>query len=251
MTAIGSISNLLVYQFFSQNLYQKFDQGLALLANSASHSLSDIIQNPQTVNAPIPRTLDNDNDLDLSWQVLQQSQQSIEWFDAEGNLIGSSGESFPFQPLQQGLKSLEQNPALRMLTLPVHQTASPASSLVGYVRVTESTDSIQRTLRQLQGGFILGGLLALTLTAIAGLGLINKVLKPIKRSYAQLQQFTGDASHELRTPLAVIKTSVEVLQTHQHNFSQEDQEKLAHILSATNQMGNLVNDLLLLARQDG
>ncbi|MFN9176179.1 MAG: sensor histidine kinase, partial [Synechocystis sp.] len=197
----------------------------------------------------------DDHDLDLSWQVLQQPEQGIEWFDGRGNLLVATGYPFPFVPLDiqavTALSSSQGSVSLRRLTLLVYETTSAGSPLLGYVRVTESTEYVYDTLRQLQRGFILGELCALTLTAIAGLGLIHQVLKPIKRSYAQLQQFTGDASHELRTPLAVIKTSVEVLQTHRQNFAKDDQNKLAHILSATNQMGNLVNDFLLLARQDG
>ena len=54
----------------------------------------------------------------------------------------------------------------------------------------------------------------------------------------------------MRTPLTVIKTSVEVIQTHPERIHPADGNKLENILSATQQMTRLVEDLLLLARTD-
>lgn len=247
MMSIAGLSNLLVYQFFAQNLYKNCDEGLKILADSASHSLTNILADPRQIDQPVHRPLDNDQDLDLSWQTLQQTEQSIEWFDAQGRLQGKSGADFPFYPLKPGLNII-QSPPLRMFTLPVRQKQS--SALVGYVRVTELTEAEQQTLRRLQWGLFLGSLLALLLASIAGFWLTHLVLKPIKRSYFQLQQFTSDASHELRAPLTVIKTAAEVLQRDTQNEAREDQGKLRHILDSANQMKILVDDLLLLTRRD-
>jgi len=68
--------------------------------------------------------------------------------------------------------------------------------------------------------------------------------------FQQLKQFTADASHELRSPLTAIKTSVEVMQSHPERIHDADVKKLAAIASATKQMTELVEDLLLLARMD-
>lgn len=89
-------------------------------------------------------------------------------------------------------------------------------------------------------------------TAAIGSGrLTRQALRPIEQSFQQLKQFTADASHELRNPLAGIKTSVDVMQSHPERVHPADVNKLAAIASATDQMTQLVDDLLLLARHDG
>jgi signal transduction histidine kinase len=85
---------------------------------------------------------------------------------------------------------------------------------------------------------------------MGGMGLTRQAIKPIEESYQQLKQFTADASHELRTPLTAIKTSVQVLQTHPERIHPDDADKLQGIVSATDQMSRLVEDLLWLARHD-
>ena len=105
-------------------------------------------------------------------------------------------------------------------------------------------------MRHLSWGFVIGESITLIFIGAGGMWLTQQSLKPLEKSYQQLKQFTGDASHELRSPLTAIKTSVEVLQTHPERIHPQDIEKLASIVSATNQMSHLVEDLLLLARTD-
>lgn len=80
---------------------------------------------------------------------------------------------------------------------------------------------------------------------------MRQSLQPIEQSMQQLKQFTADASHELRNPLAGIKTSVAVMQSHPERIHPADVKKLAAIASATDEMTELVADLLLLARTEG
>ncbi|WP_216454929.1 sensor histidine kinase, partial [Arcanobacterium phocae] len=63
-------------------------------------------------------------------------------------------------------------------------------------------------------------------------------------------QFTADASHELRGPITTIKASAEVIRTHPERIHPADAGKIQGILSASEQMSRLVEDLLLLARVD-
>jgi two-component system OmpR family sensor kinase len=69
-------------------------------------------------------------------------------------------------------------------------------------------------------------------------------------SLTQLKQFTADASHELRNPLTAIRASIAVMQSHPERIHPADAEKLQAIASASTQMSQLVEDLLLLARMD-
>lgn len=61
--------------------------------------------------------------------------------------------------------------------------------------------------------------------------------------------FSADASHELRTPLAVIRGAAEVL-AEDPGLSPAQRERVARIERATDEMGELIAALLLLARED-
>ena len=67
---------------------------------------------------------------------------------------------------------------------------------------------------------------------------------------ARLRQFVADASHELRTPLATIRAHAEYAGSTDGPPSAPVSEALGRIAVATDRMGTLVTDLLLLARLD-
>ncbi|SIT45705.1 Sensor histidine kinase [Paraburkholderia piptadeniae] len=66
---------------------------------------------------------------------------------------------------------------------------------------------------------------------------------------AREKDFTGDVSHELRTPLTAIKTSCELLEQ-DPAVSGKSRARLAQISRAADSMHDLVNALLMLARDD-
>ena len=63
------------------------------------------------------------------------------------------------------------------------------------------------------------------------------------------RSFAADASHELRTPLAVIRGAAEVL-AEDPGLSAAQRERVARIERATEEMGQLIAALLLLAREE-
>lgn len=68
---------------------------------------------------------------------------------------------------------------------------------------------------------------------------------------ARLRRFVADASHELRTPLATIRASAEYgARTSDAPLPEAAADALARIRAASDRMGMLVSDLLLLARLD-
>jgi two-component system OmpR family sensor kinase len=67
---------------------------------------------------------------------------------------------------------------------------------------------------------------------------------------AGLRQFIADASHELRTPVSVILGIAELWREGQLRVGEDRDEAMHRIGLAGNQMGKLVEELLLLARLD-
>ena len=78
---------------------------------------------------------------------------------------------------------------------------------------------------------------------------LNDMLGRVERSFVALRRFTADASHELKTPLMVLRAGVERSLTHPQTPA-EIVPALDETLRQINQMSELVNNLLTLARAD-
>ncbi len=250
MVAILGSTMIVVYHFVTYNLYQKLDGELLTLADAAAHNLSAVKTNHAVIYGKFPRITDNDGDLDIPWQDLRENYQSIEWFDSNRESLGKAGKHIPQVPITENFRILQQG-KIRSLTIPVYKSGSNKNrQILGYVRVSQSTEVLAEELDRLSYGLEWGGIIAVIFSGVGGWWLTNKSLHPIEQSVQQLKQFTADASHELRSPLTAIKTSVEVMQRHPERIDPADVKKLAAIASATNQMTRLVEDLLFLARTD-
>ena len=78
---------------------------------------------------------------------------------------------------------------------------------------------------------------------------LNEMMARLERSFGALRRFTADASHELKTPLTVLRSSVERALT-TPGLPRETLEVLEEALQEVNQMTELVDTLLTLARVD-
>jgi two-component system OmpR family sensor kinase len=78
---------------------------------------------------------------------------------------------------------------------------------------------------------------------------VNGMLARLEQSFASLHRFTADASHELKTPLMVLRAGVERALTHPGTPA-ESIEALDETLEQINQMTEMVENLLTLARAD-
>ncbi len=79
---------------------------------------------------------------------------------------------------------------------------------------------------------------------------INGMMDKIENSYNRQQQFVSDASHELRTPIAVLQGYADMLDRWGKNDPNVLLEAISTIKSETNNMRELVEKLLFLARCD-
>ena len=78
---------------------------------------------------------------------------------------------------------------------------------------------------------------------------LNAMFSRLEQSFSQLRRFTADASHELKTPLMVLRAGVERSLVHPGTPG-EVLEALDTTLGQLNQLNELVDSLLTLARAD-
>ena len=79
---------------------------------------------------------------------------------------------------------------------------------------------------------------------------INQMLDRISNSYKSQIRFVSDASHELRTPISVIQGYANLLDRWGKKDEKTMEESIAAIKSESNNMKELVEKLLFLARSD-
>ena len=77
---------------------------------------------------------------------------------------------------------------------------------------------------------------------------INSLLDRMRESYRQQARFVSDASHELRTPISVIQGYANMLDRWGKDDEEVLEESIAAIKSESENMKNLVEQLLFLAR---
>jgi two-component system sensor histidine kinase MprB len=76
----------------------------------------------------------------------------------------------------------------------------------------------------------------------------NAMLARLQASQAQQRQLVADASHELRTPVTSLRTNVEVLRDAPVMADDERRALLDDVVEQAEELGNLVGDLIELAR---
>jgi heavy metal sensor kinase len=77
---------------------------------------------------------------------------------------------------------------------------------------------------------------------------LNRLLDRIEEGRRREREFTADASHELRTPLAILRAELELARNRAPD--EEFVRSLDSALEESDRLGQLIDDLLLLARTD-
>ncbi|MBE9093434.1 HAMP domain-containing histidine kinase [Tychonema sp. LEGE 07203] len=244
---------LLSYLFVLVSILSIFAIGVRVIfARSLTHQLTDKLTvlgegasaNTEWENGRIKF------DTDFNVQTLIDNNQGLQLFDNNGNTIFQQGKFVLAIPLS--LSNTVELPTkkkrIQGITLPVIERES--GKIIGYIRVSQSLDEIDETLNKLNLGLGSGIIIALIFSGVGGVILTRLAMQPIEDSFKSLKQFTADASHEFRSPLMAIKSNLAVALKYPEGMRELDAEKFQAIASAANQMTQLTEDLLLLARTD-
>ncbi len=169
--------------------------------------------------------------------------------DSAGPGIGGLLVATPTQDVVYGPAALLQS---MLLIAPVVLLCSAA---LGWWLAGTSMQPLLRIMDELEAisdGRSLHRRLAVPLSGdeIARLAVtLNGMLARLEQSFAGLRRFTADASHELKTPLMVLRAGVERGLTHPKT-PPEVLQALDETLAQINQMTEMVDNLLTLARAD-
>jgi signal transduction histidine kinase len=135
---------------------------------------------------------------------------------------------------------------VRVVSMPMRKESG---EVIGVVQYARSLEGVQKTIRRL--------VLVLLPLAIGGLGaalfgglyMASRAMRPVRESFERQRAFVADASHELKTPLTLIRADTEMV-LYRGQLNKEDRTLVEHALAETDRMGELLSDLLLVARLD-
>lgn len=237
MAVLLSMFSGATYWLIARSLYSDLDKQLEVLANTAALSLGK------------KENLQVDVD-DYTWEDLEIRGVTLQWFNVNGKLLATQGRNGSLLPPEVS-GSVQQRGNLRELTIAISNPNNRTMARPeGYVRVSKSTNSVERLLEKWRWRLSIGLLVELGLCGVGGFWLTRQAVRPVEQSLTQVKRFTADASHELRSPLTVIKSNIGLVLNHPERIHASDTRRLAAIKWATDQMTNLIEDLLFLARSD-
>ncbi len=138
----------------------------------------------------------------------------------------------------------ENEDGTRVVSAPVVRSGK----VVAVVQVAQSLQGIHDTIAKLLLVLVPIGVASLALSAIGGLFMSTRAIKPARDAFERQRAFVADASHELKTPLTLIRADAQVAS--RAPLEEDVRKLLDHQLSETDRMNGLLSNLLLLARLD-
>ncbi len=120
----------------------------------------------------------------------------------------------------------------------------------GWLRISAGLEPMQERLRQLDLTLGVALLIAMGISAGSSWILTSRAVAPVEATLERLRQFSLDASHELRGPLAAMAANAEMGLVETQVQERAQRRRFEAIASASEQMRQLVDDLLLLAKNE-
>jgi signal transduction histidine kinase len=120
---------------------------------------------------------------------------------------------------------------------------------VGYLQVELSLRHRDQTTAQFAMTMASVAPFLLLSLGIAGYFFSSKAAQPLEESLLVLRRFMNDAGHELSTPITIIQANAEAMEVDIENNALAE-TRLTVISRATERMGSLVQDLMLLSKME-
>lgn len=124
------------------------------------------------------------------------------------------------------------------------------NTMLGYRIAFVDLTQEQSTLNSLARNLVFVSLGTLAVFFGISLLLAQWAVRPVEKSWKQQRQFVADASHELKTPLTVILSSLDMLDQYGDADPEKQRRWLDNVRASSVQMKTLVEEMLVLARND-
>lgn len=251
----GSTYSVLYYYFQNAN-----DQALQ----------AKLISVLDGIDVPLPGRLNNEEESEKEEKEDDHELHSNEIYEGEQSTIfilplDSSGEllfnpnpyELPMQPDMDAVTAAQQSGTLdyRNVTLPDGTSARlltyalPDQAVIDVIQLGKSVSGQASILNQFLTGLLVIGALSIVILGLGSWWIAGRSLASHQQAWDNQQTFIANASHELRTPLTLIRASAEVGRRRVKADKKLD-GYLGDVITETDHMCNLVEDLLLLSRLD-
>ncbi len=253
MALIGGILYALAIYYLAFNTDKALREQMSLEFKALRLPLPQELQNIEPA-MPVLDQFEEAYDADESGLFtlpLNQQAQLIATSERDSALPTDS--DLPYQPAVQrarargsDLRSIYTSDGVRIRLFTFRLPPNLPISYLQVGRLVADEDLIKHRMLLILFGLCLG------LTVISGgvsWVLTGRSLRPTWYLLERQQTFVANASHELRTPLTLIRASTQVVQ---RNLGEDERHRqlLDDVLSETDYMSKLVDDLLLLSRLD-
>lgn len=262
MGVLLGIFGLITYQILIRAYLYSIDQELQGVAKAFHRNLEHVLSEPEQVPPGLKEMLPDlclvdrpcsKLTIDSSHQEMLEVYQNsyyLRFVSSSNQLIATSGlrpEGLPVTPNKVEWETLQDRSGERyhQISMPLHTFNQQTW---GYLHIGRSLKEVDRRLAAFQQVLLLGLPLSILFVGLSSWALAGLAMRPIQRSYSQMQQFTADAAHELRTPLTAILATIDSTSRISTLSTSELRETLSTIERQASRFLGMVKDLLLLSR---
>ena len=252
--ALVFLTQLLIHSSLWTVQTQIFDHSIEQVAGTIHDYLVDQLEQPGIVQSKTQNALTGEGVGHINvLGIIGQQEYYIRLVDLRGRVVATS----TFQP--EGL--LYTKPSKRWRTLIANDKMryrqitdllyTRDGQIWGYLQLGRSMQELKEHQQHIN--LILAVSAPVSVLVVGGTGylLAGFAIRPLSRSYQQMEQFTSDAAHELRTPLTTTRILVQTTLNKVRSGKWIDAEPLEAIERQNDRLNRLVADLLLLAHTDG
>ena len=185
--------------------------------------------------------------------ITRQRDYYIRLADLQGRTIAASDfqpKDLPTSPPGQRWRTLTAADGTRYRQIDGY-LHNPTGQRWGYLQLGRSMTEFDLYRQRINLLLFLSIPGAMLLVGVSGWWLAGRAMRPIYRSYRQMEQFTADAAHELRTPLTASRALVQTALSKAEAGKYISPETLEAMERQNSRLSQLVADLLLLSRTEG
>lgn len=210
------------------------------LENNSINMMQNIASHPFLLHVPNEMP----EDVRLPYFTLQLSIQG-DLLATGGGYYDLSDENFLRDLINATFSSPNRIGIIEEYNLRFYHTNTSVSQILVYADISNELAILNDLIRNC----ILIGIVCFLIFLGISFLLAGWVAQPVEKAWNQQRQFIADASHELKTPLTVIMTNAELMQNTDYDETSRT-TFISNILVMSQQMRNLVEQMLELARAD-